>query len=97
MFRAHEMFGDPKWTKWWLYTHPVKYTSKRNLADKIAQKMAGDIQYLEHGIIRFFSDACLDDCVLKGGELFFPKPVEYPTHRDEDCDEGYWEIIEYTI
>ena len=84
---AHEMFGDPLWTRWWLYAHPVQYTTRRRTAQNIARKVASGIERLEHGIVQFFSAAPLDDCILKNGELEFPSPVECPTKWDGDCDE----------
>ena len=90
---AHEMFGDPLWTRWWLWAHPARYTTNRRLAQHIARKTAKGIDRLEHGITLFFSAAPLDDCILKGGEIDFPEPVERPARWREDCGEDDWEII----
>lgn len=95
--QAHEMFGDPQWTRWWLYSHPVQYTMKRRLAENIAKKMASAIQHLEHGILRFYSAAPIDDCILKNGEVEFPSSVEYPEKWVNECDEDHWEIIHRDI
>lgn len=91
--QAHEMFGDPQWTRWWLWAHSIRYTTRRSLAQSIARKMGRDIDYIEHGIIQFFSAAFLDDCLLKNGEIDFPKAVESPTTWDDRSDEDDWKII----
>ena len=92
--QAHELFGDPQWTKWWLGTHPSQYTTRWRTAYRIAQQMAGGIDRLEHGVIRFFSAASMDDCVLRNGELEIVEPVEMPSRWEDTSDENDWKRIE---
>lgn len=95
--QAHEIFGDPHWTRWWLYSHPsqAKYTTKRPLAIRIARNMATGIQSLEHGIIMFFSKAQIDDCILKKGNMYFKgQSVEEPDKWYDESEEDDWKNID---
>ena len=95
--QAHEMFGDPQWTRWWLWAHPVKYTKKWSKALLIAFTMAKYIQNLEHGIIKFNSKASIDDCILRHGEIEIPHKVAPPSQWFDNSIESDWKSIAYPM
>ena len=97
--QSHELFGDPQWTRWWLWAHPVHYTSRRSTAMRIARKLASEIQRLEHGVVEFLNRVLIDDAILFNGKIYFEPQQENvrPVNIDDMSNEQDWRKIDFNL